>query len=168
MKNKEKTHPLVYIHPSAVVIGDVHLEKGSSIWPGAVLRGDYNHISIGKNTNIQDLALVHISDELPCILGDNITVGHGAIVHACKIEDDVLVGMGAILLDGCHIGKGAWIAAGSLVPPGMSIPPGVLALGSPAKIIRELTPEEKDDHLIQNAAYARRGKDCIEEGENYE
>lgn len=168
MNKTEKIHPSAYIHPSSVIIGDVRLDKGSSVWPGAVLRGDYNYIQIGMNTNIQDLALLHITDVLPCILGKNITVDHGAIVHACKVEDNVLVGMGAILLDGAHIGKSSWVGAGSLVPPGMIIPPGVLVLGSPAKIIRKLTPEEKDDHLVNNAAYAKRAQDCIKEGENYE
>ena len=168
MNKKEKIHPSAYIHPSAVIIGDVDLDEGSSIWPGAVLRGDYNHIHIGKNTNIQDLAVLHINDDLPCILGENITIGHGAIVHACRVEDNALIGMGAILLDGCHIGKASWVGAGALVPPGMIIPPGVLVLGSPAKIIRKLTQEEIENHLVQNAAYAKRAQDCINEGENYE
>lgn len=157
--NKPKVDPSAYVDKNAIIIGDVTIKKGASIWPGAVLRGDYNYIEIGENTNIQDLALLHINDDLPCILGDNITVGHGAIVHACTVEDNCLIGMGAILLDGSHVSKSSWIGAGSLVPPGMVIPPGVLALGSPAKVIRELTKEELEDHLQQNAAYARRAGD---------
>lgn len=156
----KKIHPSVYIHPSAVIMGDVTLKKGANIWPGAVLRGDYNRIEVGENTNIQDLALLHINDNLPCILGDNITVGHGAIVHACTVEDNVLIGMGAILLDDCHISEGAWVGAGSLVPPGMVVPPGVLVLGSPAKVVRKLTEDELTNHLEQNLAYAKRALEC--------
>lgn len=163
-----KIHPSAYIHASALILGDVSLGEGASVWPGAVLRGDYNSIHVGKNTNIQDLALLHIREDLPCILGDNITVGHGALVHACRVEDNVLIGMGAILLDGCCIGKGSWVGAGSLVPPGMIVPPGVLVLGSPAKILRNLSEDEMEDHLKQNAAYAQRAQDLKKEGEVYE
>ncbi len=165
---KPKIHASVYRHPSAVIMGDVNLDEGVSIWPGAVLRGDYNYIRVGRNTNIQDLALLHINDDLPCVLGENITVGHGAIIHACTVEDNCMIGMGAILLDGCHISKGSWIGAGSLVPPGMIIPEGVLALGSPAKVIRKLSPKELEDHLQQNAAYAKRAGDLKNKESNYE
>ncbi|HZK10383.1 MAG TPA: gamma carbonic anhydrase family protein [Clostridia bacterium] len=156
MNKKAKIHPSVYVHSSAVIMGDVTLDQGANIWPGVVLRGDYNHIKIGENTNIQDLACLHINTNLPCLVGKNVTVGHGAIVHACTVEDNVLIGMGAILLDDCHIGKGSWIGAGSLVTEGTIIPPGVLALGTPAKVIRELTSQEKEEHLVQNAAYVKR------------
>ncbi len=157
-----KIHPSTYVHPSAVIMGDVTLKEGANIWPGVVLRGDYNRIEIGKNTNVQDLACLHINDDLPCTIGDNVTIGHGAIVHACTVEDNVLVGMGAILLDDCLISKGAWVGAGSLVPPGMVVPPGVLVLGSPAKVVRKLTEEELKEHLEQNLAYVKRALDYKE------
>lgn len=170
MKTKKEPHihPSAFVHASAVVIGDVLLHKGASIWPGAVLRGDYNRIEVGENTNIQDLCLLHITDTLPCVVGANVTVGHGAIVHACVVEDDCLIGMGAILLDGCHIGRGSWVAAGSLVPAGKEIPPGVLVMGSPAKIVRELTEEELKKHLSQNRAYADLAQQYRNEGEKHE
>ncbi len=170
MKTKKvpHIHPSAFVHASAVVIGDVLLHKGASIWPGAVLRGDYNRIEVGENTNIQDLCLLHITDTLPCVVGANVTVGHGAIVHACVVEDDCLIGMGAILLDGCHIGRGSWVAAGSLVPAGKEIPPGVLVMGSPAKIVRELTEEELKKHLSQNRAYADLAQQYRNEGEKHE
>lgn len=170
MKTKKEPHihPSALVHASAVVIGDVLLHKGASIWPGAVLRGDYNRIEVGENTNIQDLCLLHITDALPCVVGANVTVGHGAIVHACVVEDDCLIGMGAILLDGCHIGRGSWVAAGSLVPAGKEIPPGVLVMGSPAKIVRELTEEEVKKHLSQNRAYADLAQQYRNEGEKHE
>ena len=118
-----------YIAPSATVVGDVELGPQSSVWPNAVLRGDINYIRVGRATNIQDGAIVHLSDEHPAVLGDEVTVGHAAVVHACKIEDGVLVGMHATILDGSVVGEGSIIGAHTLVKTGMKVPPGSLVLG---------------------------------------
>lgn len=133
-----------FIAGSADIIGDVTIKEDCSIWFGAVIRGDENYIRIGKGTNIQDNCTVHInSGDYPTEIGEYVTVGHGAIVHACKIGNCVLVGMGAIVLDGAEVGDYSIIGAGSVVAGGKKIPSGVLVLGSPGKIVRELTEEEK-------------------------
>ena len=116
----------------------------ASVWYGAVLRGDINRIEIGPRSNLQDGAIVHVSDEFPALVGELVTVGHAAVIHACTIDDEVLVGMGAILLDGAEIGARSIIGAQALVTTGMKIPPGSLVLGSPAKIVRQLSPEEQN------------------------
>jgi gamma-carbonic anhydrase len=137
-------HPTAWIVPGATVVGDVTLEEESSIWYGAVLRGDINRIVIGPRSNIQDNAVVHLDDAYPTILGELVTVGHSAIVHACKIDDEVLIGMGSIVLDGAEIGARSIIGANALVTLGMKIPPGSLVLGSPAKIRRQLSLVEQE------------------------
>jgi len=134
---------LVYIAPEAVVLGDVRLGDNASVWPGAVLRGDIAPVIVGRFTNIQDLSLCHVANDKPCVIGDEVTVGHRAILHACKVEDGCLIGMGAIVLDDCVIGAESLVAAGSLVTPGTIIPPGSLVMGAPAKVKRALTPEER-------------------------
>jgi carbonic anhydrase/acetyltransferase-like protein (isoleucine patch superfamily) len=133
-----------FIAPSADIIGEVTIAEDCSIWFGTVLRADDNYIKIGKGTNIQDNCTVHIAGaKYPTEIGEYVTVGHGAIVHACKVGNYCLVGMGAIVLDGAEIGDYTIIGAGSVVTGRKSIPSGVLAIGSPAKVIRELTEEEK-------------------------
>jgi carbonic anhydrase/acetyltransferase-like protein (isoleucine patch superfamily) len=128
---------------SAQVIGDVHLGAESSIWMNVVVRGDVNFIRIGARSNIQDLTLVHVMREThPTLIGDDVTIGHSAVVHGCTIEDRCLIGMGAILLNGCRIGAGSIVAAGTLVPEGMQVPPGSMVMGVPAKFRRRLTPDE--------------------------
>jgi gamma-carbonic anhydrase len=136
-------HPSAWIVPGATVVGDVTLEEESSVWYGAVLRGDINRIVIGPRSNIQDNAVVHLDDAYPTILGELVTVGHSAIVHACKIDDEVLIGMGSIVLDGAEIGARSIIGANALVTLGMKIPPGSLVLGSPAIIRRQLSRDEQ-------------------------
>ena len=136
-------HPSAFVDTSAQVIGDVHLGPESSVWMNVVVRGDVNHIRIGARTNIQDLTMVHVMRETnPTLIGDNVTIGHSAVVHGCTIEDRCLIGMGAILLNGCVIGTGSIVAAGTLVPEGMVIPPGSMVMGVPGKVRRALTPEE--------------------------
>ncbi|MBN2725827.1 gamma carbonic anhydrase family protein [Candidatus Mcinerneyibacteriota bacterium] len=137
-------HSPAYIHPRSVLTGDVELGKYVNIWPGAVLRGDVNYIRIGEGTNIQDNAVVHVAHEFPALIGKNVTVGHGAILHACRIGDSCLIGMGATVLDGAEIGEYCIIGANALVPKGMVIPPGSLVLGMPAKVKRPLKEEERD------------------------
>ena len=133
----------VYIAKGAVVIGDVTLGDYSSIWFNAVLRGDINRIVVGHHSNVQDNSVFHLADEYPCVIGDYVTVGHGAIVHACTVGNEVLVGMGSIILDGAVVGDQSIIGAGALVTQGQEIPPGSMVLGSPAKIVRGLSPTER-------------------------
>jgi|SRR5438105_5346200 len=140
---KPKLGRSVFIAKGAVVLGDVTLGDFSSVWFNAVLRGDINRIIVGHHTNIQDNSVLHLADELECVLGNYVTVGHGAIVHACTVHDEVLVGMGSTILDGAIIGEQSLIGARALVPPGVKIPPGSLVLGVPAKIVRALTPHER-------------------------
>src|SRR6266545_3424665 len=136
-------HPSAFVDTSAQVIGDVHLGPESSVWMNVVVRGDVHYIRIGARTNIQDLTMVHVMrDTNPTVVGDNVTIGHSAVVHGCTIEDRCLIGMGAILLNGCVIGTGSIVAAGTLVPEGMVIPPGSMVMGVPGKVRRALTPEE--------------------------
>jgi carbonic anhydrase/acetyltransferase-like protein (isoleucine patch superfamily) len=131
-----------------------------------VLRGDINRIVVGHHTNIQDNAVLHLADDFPCVLGNYVTVGHSAIVHACKIGDEVLVGMGAIVLDGAVVGRQSLIGAKALVTQGMKIPPGSLVLGAPAKVVRKLTAKERAglkwwaQKYVDNAAY------CLKHGIN--
>ena len=140
-------HPSAFVDVSAQVIGDVHLGAESGIWMNVVVRGDVHYVRIGARSNIQDLTLVHVMrDTHPTIIGDDVTVGHSAVVHGCVVEDRCLIGMGAILLNGCRVGTGSIVAAGALVPEGMVIPPGSMVMGMPAKVKRPLTPEE--DALI--------------------
>src|SRR5690349_18805103 len=154
----------VFIAKGAVVFGDVTLGEHSSIWYNAVLRGDINRIVVGHHTNIQDNAVLHIADDFPCIVGNWVTVGHSAIVHACKVGDEVLVGMGAVILDGAVIGKQSIIGAKALVTGGTKIPPGSLVLGAPAKVVRALTKEERAglkwwaEKYVGNSAYCLKNK----------
>lgn len=156
----------VYIASTAAVVGDVTMGDHSSIWYHAVARGDINRIVIGHHTNIQDNAVLHLADEYPCVIGNYVTVGHSAIVHACTVGDECLVGMGAVILDGALIGEQTLIGARALVTQRMEIPPGSLVMGSPARIVRTLTDEERSglkhwaEKYVTNAAY------CLEHGIN--
>ncbi len=132
-----------FLAEGSVVVGDVEIGDGSSIWFGTVVRGDVNHVRIGARTNVQDLSVVHVTSRThPTSIGDDVTVGHGAVLHGCTVRDRCLVGIGAIVLDGAVVGPDAMVGAGALVPPGMVVPPGKLVLGSPAKVKRDLTEEE--------------------------
>jgi carbonic anhydrase/acetyltransferase-like protein (isoleucine patch superfamily) len=131
-----------FIASNASLIGDVQLGRNSSVFYGAVLRADIESIVIGEGTNVQDGAIVHLADDLPAEIGANCTIGHSAIIHACRIGDLCLVGMGATVLDGAEIGDECLIGAKALVTQRMKIPPRSLVIGSPAKVVRELTPEE--------------------------
>jgi carbonic anhydrase/acetyltransferase-like protein (isoleucine patch superfamily) len=139
----------VYVHKTATIIGEVSIGENSSIWPGAVIRGDINFIRIGKNTNIQDLSLLHVNHKSsgdpegsPIIIGDNVTIGHMVILHGCTIEDECLIGMGSIVMDKVVVQKHVLLAAGSLVPEGKVLESGHLYIGRPAKKIRALTQDE--------------------------
>jgi len=135
--------PGVYIAKTAVVLGDVTLNAHSSVWYGAILRGDINRIVVGEYSNIQDNAVVHLADDFPCIIGRWVTVGHSAIVHACVVEDESLIGMGSIILDGAVVGAQSIVGANALVTMGTIIPPGSLVMGSPAKVARKLEADER-------------------------
>jgi carbonic anhydrase/acetyltransferase-like protein (isoleucine patch superfamily) len=138
-----KVDKTAYVDVSAQVIGDVEIGAESSVWMNVVVRGDVNQIRIGKRTNIQDLTMIHVMREThPTIIGDEVTVGHSAVVHGTTIEDRVLVGMGAILLNGVHIEHDCVIAAGTLLTEGTRIPAGSLVMGRPGKVKRTLTDEE--------------------------
>jgi len=142
IKEFEGNTPIIdkksYIAEGGKVIGNVVMEEFSSIWHNVVARGDINKIHIGKYSNIQDNSVLHVTDDLPCIVGDYVTVGHGAMLHGCKIEDHCLIGMGSVVLNGVIVGRGSIIAAGAVVKEEMIIPPFSLVAGVPAKIIKEL------------------------------
>jgi Carbonic anhydrases/acetyltransferases, isoleucine patch superfamily len=137
-------HPESFIHPGAYVIGNVTLGPQASVWPTAVLRGDTDAIVIGEGSNVQDGAIIHVEKGLPTIIGKRTAIGHRAVVHGSRIEDDVLIGMGAIVLNGAHIGSGSLIAAGAVVREGMVIPPNSLVVGVPGRIVRETTDAERE------------------------
>ncbi len=132
-----------FLAEGSVVVGDVEIGEASSLWFGTIVRGDVNHVRIGARTNVQDLTVVHVTSRThPTVIGDDVTVGHRAVLHGCTIHDRCLVGIGAIVLDGAVVGPDAMIGAGALVPPGMVVPPGALVLGAPAKVKRQLTADE--------------------------
>ena len=133
----------VYIARGAVVVGCVTLGERASVWYNAVLRGDINRIVVGRFSNIQDNTVLHLADDLPCILGDYVSVGHGAIVHACTVGNQALVGMGATILDGAVIGEESIVGARALVTQRMHVPPGSLVMGAPARVVRALSAEER-------------------------
>jgi carbonic anhydrase/acetyltransferase-like protein (isoleucine patch superfamily) len=149
-----------FIADTAVVIGDVTVGRDTSVWFGCLVRGDVHQIVIGAETNIQDLTVVHVTGgRHSTTIGDRVTVGHRAIVHGCTVHDRCLIGMGAIVLDGAVVETGAIVAAGALVPPGARIPAGMLAMGSPARVVRKVTAEEDasiDDSAAKYVLLARR------------
>jgi carbonic anhydrase/acetyltransferase-like protein (isoleucine patch superfamily) len=154
----------VFIARTATVIGDVTLGAHSSVWYGAVLRGDINRIVVGHHSNVQDNAVLHLADNFACVLGNWVTVGHSAVVHACKVGDEVLVGMGAVILDGAVIGKQSIIGAKALVTQGTKIPPGSMVLGAPAKVVRKLSPEERAGLKWWAQKYVDNGAYCLKHG----
>ncbi len=132
-------HPTAFVAPGADVIGRVRLAKYSSIWFGCVLRGDVNRIEIGEATNIQDGSILHVDDRAPCLIAHHVHVGHHTNLHGCRVETGAMIGIGAIVLSGAHVGEEAIVGAGSVVLEGMKIPPRVLAVGAPARVVRKLT-----------------------------
>lgn len=166
-----KVDPEAFTAPTSVVIGDVRLGAGASVWYHAVLRGDAEAISVGAGSNIQDNCTVHADPGFPATVGERVSVGHNAVLHGCVVEDDVLVGMGATVLNGAHIGAGSLVAAQALVPQGMRVPPGSLVAGVPAKVRRELTEEEREGIRLNAAGYtelARHHRDATLEREGRE
>ena len=135
--------PTAYVAPGATLIGDVRLGPKASVWPGSVLRGDINFIEVGEGTNVQDGTIVHLANDYPVEIGAYVTIGHAAMIHACTIEDECLIGMQATILDGAVIGENSIVGAHSLVTQNTIIPPGSLVLGVPAKVVKTLSPEEQ-------------------------
>ena len=154
-----KIDPSVYIAENAVVVGDVEIGADSSIWFGAVLRSDNNYIKIGRNSNIQDGAVVHEDEDHPVNIGDNVTVGHKAIVHGCTVGNNTLIGMGAILLSGCKIGNNCMVAAGALVTGKTVVPDNSVIMGSPAKTIKPLKEEYLEEIEYAANEYKERGRE---------
>jgi carbonic anhydrase/acetyltransferase-like protein (isoleucine patch superfamily) len=151
-------HESAYIAPGAHIIGDVTIGEGSTVWFNSVLRGDEGPITIGRKTNVQDNCTLHLYEGFPLVLEDEVSIGHNVILHGCTVKKGALVGMGATVLDGAEIGEQAFIGANTLIPSGKKIPPRVMVMGSPGKIVRELT--DKDLELIQLTidTYYEKGK----------
>jgi carbonic anhydrase/acetyltransferase-like protein (isoleucine patch superfamily) len=153
--------PSAFVAPGAEVDGDVVLGARSSVWYGAVLRGDIAPIRVGAETSVQDGAVLHTDLGFPCEVGARVTVGHRAVLHGCTVEDEALIGMGAIVLNGARVGRGALVAAGALVPEGAVVPAGAVAMGVPARVVRAVRPEEAERmrqgvaHYVELAARHR-------------
>ncbi|MEG3640244.1 gamma carbonic anhydrase family protein [Magnetococcus sp. PR-3] len=160
-----KIDPTAFVHPDAVIIGDVEIGPESSIWPGVVVRGDVNYIRIGARTNVQDGSVLHVTrpkphkpEGLPLILGDDITIGHRVTLHACTLNNGCMVGMDATVMDGATIESGAMVAAGTMVTPGKQVQTGDLWMGSPAKRLRELRDSEGEEITSTTTNYVRLGQ----------
>lgn len=152
--------PSVYIAPGAMVLGNVTIQANSSIWFHTTVRADRGNITIGENTNIQDNCVIHMDEGFPVVIGNGVTIGHGAIVHGCKIGDNTLIGMGAIILNGAVIGKNCIVGAGALITQNTIIPDGSLVIGNPGKISRNLSESEIEHNKLNALHY-------VKEAENY-
>jgi len=152
----------VFIAPGAIIIGDVKLSENVSIWYNCVVRGDVNYIQVGKNTNVQDLSMLHVTNEkYPLIIGQNVTIGHSVKLHGCVIDDESLIGIGAVVLDGAYVRCHSIVAAGSVVKPGYIVPENVLVAGVPAKIVRELHKLEIEDLSASAKRYIKYAQSTI-------
>ncbi|MBU8906455.1 gamma carbonic anhydrase family protein [Desertibacillus haloalkaliphilus] len=158
-----KIHDTVFVAPGARIIGDVNIGKESSVWFNSVLRGDEAPIRIGERCNIQDNSTCHLYEDYPLILEDEVSVGHNVILHGCTIRKGALIGMGATILDGAEIGESSFIGANTLIPPGKKIPPKTMVMGSPGKVVRELT--DKDLELIELTieTYQKKGQEFLKQ-----
>jgi len=157
----EFIHPTAYIAPNAIVIGEVHIAAQASVWLGCVLRGDNAPITIGARTNVQDLTVIHTGEGEPCALGEGVVIGHRVALHSAIVEDGALIGIGAIVLNGAVVGQEAMVGAGALVPAGMTIPSRHLAVGVPARVVRELTAEEIKQLSASAQRYVARARTFI-------
>ena len=155
--------PTAFIHPAAVVLGNVVLGERASVWPAAVVRGDTDRIEIGEDSNIQDGAVVHCDEGVPCTIGKRVTVGHRAVVHGALVQDDCLIGIGAIVLNKVVVGRGSLVGSGAVITEGTVIPPDSLVLGVPARVVKQLSPEQKSrvsegyTHYVKLAEQHRAG-----------
>lgn len=160
-----KIHPSVFVAESADLIGKINIEENSSIWYGVVLRGDVDSIKIGQYTNVQDQTVIHADTDIPTIIGDHVTIGHSAVIHSCEIKDNVLIGMGSIILPNVIIHENVIIGAGTLIPPGKEIPSNSMVFGSPAKIIRNLTEKEINKIYESSIHYKELAEDYLVGGD---
>jgi carbonic anhydrase/acetyltransferase-like protein (isoleucine patch superfamily) len=160
--------PSAFIAQGAIVLGDVELGKDVSVWYNAVIRGDTDKITIGEETNIQDLTMIHTDPGIPCVVGKRVTVGHRVILHGCTIEDDCLIGMGAIVLNKVHVGRGSVIGAGAVLLEGTDVPPGSLVIGIPGRVVRQVDDSMRERlehgwrHYVDQARRHRAGELPIE------
>lgn len=150
--------PTAYVADGAQIIGDVVLAAEVSVWFNAVLRGDTERLSIGTGSNVQDGAILHADPGFPCTVGAGVVTGHGAILHGCQIGDDCLIGMGAVILNGARIGPGSIVAAGAVVPEGKEFPPSSLIMGVPAKVVREITEQDREQIAAGARHYQERAR----------
>lgn len=154
-KQVPRLHASVFVAPTASIVGDVSIGRASSVWYSAVLRGDIAPIKVGEESNVQDGCVLHVGTEYPCLVGNRVTIGHGAIVHGATVKDDVLIGIGAIVLNGAVIGEGSLIGSGAVVTEGTIIPPDSLVLGIPGRVVGPVTPDRRKDILKAAADYVR-------------
>ena len=147
-------HPKAFVAPSADVVGEVTVGEGSSVWFSTTIRADFRSVTVGRFTSVQDGAVLHADPNFPVTVGDYVTIGHRAVLHGCTIKDGTLIGMGAVVLNGAVVEEGCIIGAGAVVPEGRVIPRGSLAVGVPAKVVRELTPEEVAKQRAWAQAYS--------------
>lgn len=155
----------VFLHSRAYVSGDVTLCDGANVWCGACIRGDIAPVTIGRNTNVQDNATIHVGYDCPAVLGENVTVGHNAVVHGCTIGDNVIVGMGSIVLDGAKIGANCIIGAGTLIPGGKEIPEDSVVVGNPYRILRKCTEADKRNIALNAKEYVLLAEAYVRDGE---
>lgn len=161
-------HDTAFVAPNATVVGRVTIGREASVWFGAVIRAELDTVTIGDRSNIQDGTIVHVDQGHPVVIGQNVTVGHRAVIHGAIVEDNCIVGIGAILLNGCRIGANSIVGAGALVPEGKAYPPNSVLMGIPAKVVKTLTDEQAarvasgaEHYVMFGAAYARRLGDLI-------
>jgi carbonic anhydrase/acetyltransferase-like protein (isoleucine patch superfamily) len=157
----EQVHASVFVAQGAVIVGDVHLDEKASVWFGAVLRGDTEPIRIGAGTNIQDGAILHVDPGFPLSVGRDVTVGHGAVIHGAQVGDNTLIGIRSVLLNGVVVGENCIVGACSLLTQGKVFPPGMLIMGTPAKVVRPLTPEEIAQNRISAQTYVSRAQSFL-------
>lgn len=161
-ENAPVIHPSARLAENAAVVGDVTLTEDVTVWYGAVLRGDVGSIRIGRGSNLQDNVTIHCATDVPTVVGENVVVGHGAILHSCTVGDGCLIGTGAVLLDGCTVGEGSIIGAGAVVPPGKTVPPRSVVMGVPGKVVREVSEAEIQSTLENAAHYVHLGQEQLE------
>jgi carbonic anhydrase/acetyltransferase-like protein (isoleucine patch superfamily) len=147
--------PDAFVDPAAQVVGHVIVEAGASVWPFTILRGDQNYVRLGRDSNAQDLSVLHVTERHPCIVGSGVTIGHRAVVHGATVMDHARIGIGAIVLNGAVVEEGAQVGAGAVVPPGKVVPAGWLVMGIPAKPVRQMSPEELADIRDNAVEYVR-------------
>lgn len=158
-----KIHETAFVHPSAIIIGDVEIGEGSSIWPSAVLRGDKTKLKVGKHTSIQDNSTVHSTMGFPIEIGDNVTIGHNCVIHGCKIGDGTLIGMGAVILNGAEIGEESLVGASTLISQGKKFNPRSLILGLPGKVLKEVSQDQVQGNIKNADNYFKLSREYLGE-----